>query len=760
MITRFAALTGRLVVALAILFTIAACGGGGGGDGGSFIPESENDGPVYQIQLNITDADGNRTDTVTATAPVTLNVLVTRKANGGSDPVAGAVVTAVVDIGSILPEDGTALTDSSGFAYLQIVAGDALGAGTVNVSVANPTDGAEPFTAKISFRVGQAGLRLGHFEDSSFVDGQIGIDSAELAVGGSAVLRMAVVDENGDLATTTELIKLKSGCVLSGLAILPAEVETVNGQATATYTANGCGGEDEITANLDSNGALAVGTLTLAEPQADVIQFLGASPTAIALLGTGSADRPEKSTVAFSVISGTGTEEDPGTPLPGVAVKFSLSTDVGGATLQNTSGTTDSEGQVTTILQAGSVSTTVRVRATIELEDGTTVFTTSDPIAITTGLPDQNSISLSSETYLVAGAADFDNRPACLTVRMADKFNNPALDGTQALFTTEYGAIDDFCLTGTQNGKLYEEHCGDGTPPGPGECHVAWISQNPRGPSYNEDLVKTIAFSNSYRCPSHNGEGGPCPDDLGGIRGLRSTVLVTAVGEEDFTDSNGNGLYDQGESFVNLPEAFLDNNEDRVYTPTVGPECPNPPTSTENCEAAGAEETFTDYNGDFKYSLNDNPAVYNGSLCPVEGEEAGWCSRDLVNVRDDIVLVMGSSEAAEFGIVMLNARTERLVSKVVEGDKFVVYISDLYNNAPPSDVPVSVETQGDCMLLSPSESDDLSAPDNNSRGAYGITVIVEGEGEGGALIVTVGASSKTFFCDTFVPDELVDGPEA
>jgi hypothetical protein len=751
MITRFAALTGRLVVALAILFTIAACGGGGGGDGGSFIPESENDGPVYQIQLNITDADGNRTDTVTATAPVTLNVLVTRKANGGSDPVAGAVVTAVVDIGSILPEDGTALTDSSGFAYLQIVAGDALGAGTVNVSVANPTDGAEPFTAKISFRVGQAGLRLGHFEDSSFVDGVIGINATELAVGGSALLRLAVVDENGALATTVETIKLQSGCALSGLATLPAEVETVNGQATATYTATGCGGEDEITATLTSNGALATGTLTVAPPEADVIEFVDVDPesSVIALKGTGTATRPESATVKFRVVSGEATDPDlegpepglpdaaPGTALPGIPVAFTISTDVGGITLKNDSGTTDANGLVTATVQSGNIATSVTVTAVIQTDEGEGPSTASPPIVVSTGLPDQNSISVSSSVLNVQGALDFDGVTAEITVRLADKFNNPVADGTSAVFTTEYGVIENSCATTN------------------GFCTVTWTSSRPRFPVYNQDLVRTIAFSNSYRCASHNGEGGPCPDDLGAIRGLRTTILVTVVGEEYFVDANGNGLYDKGETFENLPEAFVDHNEDDVYTPVVGPNCPNPPSSAEECEAAGAEETFTDFNADGKYSLNNNPPLYNGSLCPLEGEEAGWCSRKLVNVRDDIVLVMSAN--SEFGIVMLNARTERLVTKVVEGDQFVAYISDFYNNAPAAGVSVTVETKGDCSLLSPTE---FTPPDTNRRGAFGIPVIVEGDGEGGTVIVHAGDSSQAYFCDTFVPDELVDGPEA
>jgi hypothetical protein len=730
MITRFATLTGRLLAAFAVLFTITACGGGGGGGGDSFLPDDGSGGINYKIELSITDAAGNPTDTVTATTPVTLTALVTRKGNG--QPAEGVVVRALADIGIILPESGSALTNASGIATLQIAAGDQLGAGVVDITIDNPTEGGEPFTAKISFRVGQAGLRLGHFNGSDFVDGVIGLNATELAVGGSALLRLAVVDENGELASTSEMIKLKSGCALSGLATLPADVETVNGQATVTYTATGCGGEDEITANLVSNGAVATATVKVAPPEADVIEFVSVVPetSIIALKGTGTATRPESATVSFRVISGESSQENPGTTLPGIPVAFTISTDVGGIKLQNTSGTTDANGVVKATIQSGNIATSVTITATIQAEDGDGPSTASSPIVVSTGLPDQNSISISASTLNVQGALNFDGITAEITVRLADKFNNPVADGTSAVFTTEYGSIESSCAT---EGGL---------------CTVTWTSQDPRYPVFNQDLIRTTAFSNSYRCTSHNGEGGPCPDDLGAIRGLRTTILVTVVGEEYFVDSNGNGLYDEGEAFENLPEAFVDNNEDGVYTPVVGPNCP-PPSSAERCEAAGAEETFVDFNGDGKYSLNDNPPLYNGSLCPPEGDAAGWCSRELVNVRDDIVLIMSAD--SEFGIIMLNARTERLVTKVVEGDRFVAYIADYYNNAPATGVSVTVETEGDCSLLSPAS---FTPPDTNRYGAFGIPVIVEGNGEGGTVIVNAGDSSKTFFCETYAPEDL------
>jgi hypothetical protein len=53
----------------------------------------------------------------------------------------------------------------------------------------------------------------------------------------------------------------------------------------------------------------------------------------------------------------------------------------------------------------------------------------------------------------------------------------------------------------------------------------------------------------------------------GAPRGGRSTLLVTAIGEESFIDKNANGRYDEGEYWTNLTEAFVDHNEDNRYTP-------------------------------------------------------------------------------------------------------------------------------------------------------------------------------------------------
>jgi hypothetical protein len=201
--------------------------------------------------------------------------------------------------------------------------------------------------------------------------------------------------------------------------------------------------------------------------------------------------------------------------------------------------------------------------------------------------------------------------------------------------------------------------------------------------------------------------------------------LAFAQGEETFIDTNGNGLYDFGDPFVDLPEAFHDLNEDDVFAngdPAAdgsrdfdNPSCygPRSPVTDageilDKCyQLGGEEETFVDFITDGYFNAGNG--IYNGTLCPEEvsdradtcdndvdpcSEEERYCSRDLVNVRRDLVLVMSDS-FAKFGL--RDAATLEWINSVsiksgvaeeVAQGKFDASV-DVYTNAgtlvPPGD---------------------------------------------------------------------------
>lgn len=735
MITRLTTLSSRLLAGLALTLALVACGGGGGGDGGSgFLPGDDSE--TWVVALSLQDSDGNPTDTATSTTPATLTARVTRNSPNGP-PVTGEVINASTTLGTFSPENGTALTDEEGEARLQVLGDGTLGAGTITVEVEGPSG---VVVETIGFQTVQADLRLGIFEDGVFVPGVIATSSDSIPRNGTVALTVFVVNEEGEVAETDSPVELRSSCERSGLATF-SEVLLTGGRATADYTATGCEGNDTITASLGGTSSTARTTVFIAAPEVTSVVFETAEPPLLALrgIGGGANGLRETSTVTFQVL-------DPqNLPVQGVRVDFGLTTDVGGLGLQNTSANSDSAGLVQTVVRSGDVATTVRVTATIQTEgpDGTPMelTTVSDVLAVTTGLPSQSGISLSAESLGVQGAREFDGITTTLTVRMIDKFNHAVPDGTNATFRTEFGAIQGSCTTVD------------------GACSVVWTSQAPRFPMFqeNRDLIRTTQ-AGGYSCeqdgvPVHNANFGPCPVDLGYVRGLRSTVLVTAIGEESFTDLNGNGRYDEGEPFVNLPEAFVDHNEDNRYNPAQGCISPN----DERCEAAGSEETFIDFNSDGLYSRNTSPeqpdGIYNGSLCPTEGEGI-WCSRELVNVRDDLVLVLSSQSG--FDILLVNNRSPVFPDRtdLQAGLNYRAFIADIYNNPPAGGSTVSITGDG-CEIL----GGDITAevPDTNRLGAFTTPTFSIEENAGGTVTITVEGGgitdSQVYSCRDDTPQE-------
>jgi hypothetical protein len=298
-------------------------------------------------------------------------------------------------------------------------------------------------------------------------------------------------------------VNFSSTCVVNGKSTIDSSVITSTGTATATYSAINCEGVDVVTARL-SDGTVAMTNITVAGQVLGALEFVSATPSSLSLKGSGSSAIPEVSTLTFSL------KDQTGAAMAGKTVNYELSTTVGGIALAQPSSVTNSQGLTSVKLNAGSVNTSVVVTATVTIEniDGSTstTSTTSKPISILGGIPDQDSFSLSVSRFNPRGW-DVDGSTSTITIRAADRFNNQARDGTQISFVTNGGAVVGACeLSG-------------------GTCSVNWSSQDPR------------------------------PAD-GMIR-----ILARTTGEESFIDTNSNGVYDLGEVVTtHLDEAFLDVN--------------------------------------------------------------------------------------------------------------------------------------------------------------------------------------------------------
>jgi hypothetical protein len=364
---------------------------------------------------------------------------------------------------------------------------------------------------------GNTTVQMGSPAGSGFSAGAMAISSNSLSAGGSTSLQVVLQQSDGTLYTQSSQVTFNSTCSALGRATITSPVTTTNGVASTTYVATGCSGNDVITATATVNGTQisATGTVSVAAAAIGSIQFESASPANIALKGTGGAGRQETSTVIFKVVDASGG------PRADVDVTFSLDTSVGGINLTSTTAKSDTNGRVQTVVNAGTVATSVRVTARVA---SPAISTQSNQLTITTGIPDTDSVSLAVLCPNVE-AFNVDGVVVPVTARLSDRFNNPVPDGTAVAFTGEGGQIAAQCVTGA-------------TTSGSGACTVNWTSSNPRPMS-----------------PA-NGVG-------------RVTILATAIGEDTFSDTNSNGFYDSGETFANLGEPFRDDDESGTYTAGV-----------------------------------------------------------------------------------------------------------------------------------------------------------------------------------------------
>jgi hypothetical protein len=349
-------------------------------------------------------------------------------------------------------------------------------------------------------------VSFGSKANGTFTAATIASNKSSLDAGQSATLSVAFVDQNGNFVTDAADILFNSPCSGSGLAeFSPTIASNTSGTVSTTYTTLGCAGDDKITAQTSLNGTSYSATVSITTTPAPLgsISFLSASPQIIGIKGSGAI--PEQSVTSFKVTNTAGG------PVANQLVTFALNNTSGGISLSTTENTTNAEGIVTTTVASGTVATAVRVTATAA-QSSATSSAQSSALVITTGIPDQDSFSLSATTLNIEGA-NIDGITTELTIRAADRYNNPVPDDTAVTFQAEGASVQGSCTTVS------------------GACSVTLTSQNPR----------------------------PSGDN-------RITVLATSIGEESFNDSNpSNGQYDDTETFTDLAEAYRDDNENNIY---------------------------------------------------------------------------------------------------------------------------------------------------------------------------------------------------
>ena len=546
----------RLSLFVAMAAWLSACGSGAV-SGDSAV--SANGLPSMTLTLTELATSAPRT-AISFSSPAKVNALV-RSASGTA--LAGVVVTFATNstLGVFSPATGTALTDANGLASVILNAAGLSASGATTVSAAaqvTTTTAVTPLSQSLGYSVGAANVSIS----------AVNVQTPSLSAFGTTGVSVTVSSSGAPISTPLE-VRFSSPCASSGRAALTATATTISGVANATYRDIGCASLDTVTATISGTTISSSGIVTVSAPAVGSIQFVSAQPNAISLRGTGGAGRQETSLVTFRVVDVSGR------PVGGRIVDFTLNTNVGGITLTPSSATSDvATGLVVTNVQSGTVSTPVRVTA--RTVSGTQTLTTqSDQLTISTGVPSQDGFSLSVSALNIEGG-ERDGATSTVIARLADRYRNPAPDGTVVNFTASGGSIISSCTTAA------------------GACSSTLTSQNFR--------------------PANG----------------RVAILAYAIGEETFRDTNGNGWFDTGELFdqdgnsSDLPEAWLDVNENGVRDAT---------------------EPFIDFNSNSSYDSGDGR--FNGVSCDdsVAGRSTpGSCgSPRSVHVRGRAVVVFSGS---------------------------------------------------------------------------------------------------------------------
>ena len=545
--------------------------------------------------------------------------------DASNNGISGAVISFTAEFAE-LENDGKGLTDDNGEVAITITSGTSQKTGYATAAY---TDEGTELTVSYGVTV------EGSIDDSTTPTGKGSCQATQ----SGGILCLGLVDENGNLITkivtdgsATFIATLKNGSN-TGIANVSVNFSSSfgqfsadtaqtssNGEASTSITANSDPGAATASVSFDDDGSnLSVSynfTITEAEVVVDpsvstsvtgAIEFVSATPSVIALRNTGGTGLTEFSTIQFKIV---GTD---GLPMANRLVNFSLNTDIGGIDIDPVSASTNSSGLVSTTLQSGSVPTSIRVTATSQVTDingnTQTIFTQSDQLVVSTGIPDQDSmtLSLSSEN---PEAWDINGVEVDVTARLADHFNNMVPDGTAVYFTTEGGAIQPSCFT--------ED----------GACTVKWRSQDPRPADHRVTILATAIGNESFHDTDSDGkyslaDGEPYKDENGNFiydEPFEDNNPQNGIFDEPFlNDFNGkwdvgepfvdtmNGKYDPGESFTDLGNGQYDLGE--VITNDVN-----------GNGVYDAQEPYTDANGNLQYDLGEAFDDLNGNLVRDPGD--------------------------------------------------------------------------------------------------------------------------------------------
>lgn len=626
----------RMFVALLVAAALSACGGGGGSPGTT--PVGSGGGGT-----------GSTPGTTTTTTP-TLSVALLDASNNPTTSIsASGVTTARATVqdasGHAVAGKVVAFSGDSTLVKLNPASGrvltDSTGVATVQLTPASlSAAGAGTLSASAAVGTNQVtGSVDFQLSAANLALQNLNVGTGAVPAYGNRAITVGVTINGAPATNTPVQVTFSASCG----SITPATVTTDStGTASSTYKADNatCAGSN-VTLSASAVGATPLsGTVAVAPSLATNVQFIGASPGLIYLTGSVGATQSQ---VSFKVVDSSGN------PLQNQQVQLSIVNSAPGVSLNQVGNTgpvtltSDAGGLVNVAVFSGTVPTSVQVRAV--LVGNGTVAATSNVLTVASGRPVQRAMSVALSKFSIEGW-NVDGATSHVTVSLADRQGNPVPQGTQVNFTTKYGLmIPASCVVDASS-----------------SCAVDIRSQGDRSPPF----VGRVA------------------------------ILAYVPGEEDFTDLNGNNVYDAGEPFTDLGNAYRDE-----YT------------------APGGVANGTYDVGEFVVPRAGN-ATCAGGLNGVPNTCDGvWGTAD-VRVQAEVIF---ASSVAVFSTPAASTST------------VTVDVADVNGNSMPSGSAISAEKLSGSPTCSVTKVNPTTVP--NTYGPTTISVLLNGCASGDTVGITL-----------------------
>lgn len=408
---------------------LAACGGSGGAGTSPFGAGAGSGGTSGTSSGTVTSNSAGSVvlalsnSTVSASQPATVTAVVK---NAAGSPISGALVTFALSgssasIGQL--STTSVVTDSNGQAATTLTPASGANSGAAYVTASADTS-AGTLTSKATFTVSATNVTL-----SSVVAAPTSISAY-----GSAAINITV---SGASTTSPVTLNVSSTCASSGKAVIsPATLTLTTSSGSVTYQDKACSATDRVNVQIAGTSQQLSADLPVSAPSTQAIQYVSVDNATICLFGTGC---PSVANVKFKVVDSSGVGKS------GVAIGFTLNASVtGAANLGSTSGTTDSNGEVSVAVSSLTTPTPLRVTATVT-GSSPVISTVSNLLTISGGLPvagkseDHTGISFAAEKYSLNGNLDGDKSQ--LTLRLTDRWGQPAIDGTSVTLVSDGGTV-------------------------------------------------------------------------------------------------------------------------------------------------------------------------------------------------------------------------------------------------------------------------------------------------------------------------------